>query len=195
MFIYKNDRGIIPELCQSFIDEFEKSDIKLEGKLFGPDGLSSEGKKSTDISFNPSFLEDEIWAPLLSPLIETLQYNLESYLKQFEVGLMNIDPIQIGPVFNMQRYLPNEGFFKYHSERSSVVDKYLRRVLVWMVYLNDVTEGGETEFYYQHVLEKPRQGTLLIWPADWMYVHRGHTSKTQTKYILTGWIEHPKPQE
>jgi hypothetical protein len=59
-----------------------------------------------------------------------------------------------------------------------------------MIYLNDVTEGGETEFYYQQHFETPEQGKLIIWPSDWTYLHRGIPSPTQVKYILTGWFRH-----
>ena len=37
------------------------------------------------------------------------------------------------------------------------------RVLAWMVYLNDVPEGGETEFLYQQVKIKPTANTLVIY--------------------------------
>ena len=56
-----------------------------------------------------------------------------------------------------------------------------------MTYLNDVTDDGETEFYYQKIKVKPQKGLTLIWPADWTHTHRGNTSKTQDKYIITGW--------
>ena len=56
-----------------------------------------------------------------------------------------------------------------------------------MVYLNDVSDKGETEFFYQHHFESPVAGKLSIWPSDWMYLHRGVISPTESKYILTGW--------
>ena len=59
-----------------------------------------------------------------------------------------------------------------------------------MIYLNDVTEGGYTEFPSQNKLFQPRTGDILIWPAFWTHPHRGITSKTQTKYIITGWHVH-----
>ena len=37
------------------------------------------------------------------------------------------------------------------------------RTMAWMVYLNDVEEGGETEFLYQQVKLKPKKGTVVIW--------------------------------
>jgi hypothetical protein len=35
---------------------------------------------------------------------------------------------------------------------------------------------------------QPEQGTLLIFPAVWSYIHREFPPKTETKYICTGWI-------
>ena len=57
-----------------------------------------------------------------------------------------------------------------------------------MTYLNDVTDAGETEFYYQKIKVKPEKGLTLIWPSEWPWTHRGLTSKTQIKYIATGWF-------
>ena len=33
------------------------------------------------------------------------------------------------------------------------------------------------------------EGRLVIWPAYWTHIHCGIVSKTQTKYIATGWFE------
>ena len=57
-----------------------------------------------------------------------------------------------------------------------------------MTYLNDVIDGGETEWYYQNIKIKPERGLTVIWPSDWTFTHRGNTSPTQTKYIATGWF-------
>ena len=58
-----------------------------------------------------------------------------------------------------------------------------------MTYLNDVTDGGETEFYHQQLKIKAERGKTLIWPVDWTYTHRGVVSNTQEKYIITGWYD------
>jgi hypothetical protein len=63
------------------------------------------------------------------------------------------------------------------------------RLLAWMVYLNDVEEGGETEFLYQHKRIKPKQGTLVIWPASFTHTHRGNSPLSNVKYVVTGWTE------
>ena len=57
-----------------------------------------------------------------------------------------------------------------------------------MTYLNDVTDGGETEWAYQDTKIKPKKGLSVIWPSEFTHMHRGVPSKTQEKYIVTGWF-------
>jgi hypothetical protein len=194
MFIYKKENVLSPELCHTFIKTFEASNEKSPGVLDGPDGKSSsEGKKSTDITFNPSYLEHNDWGPLLKQLIPVIEKGQNDYIQRYFTALSVVDQFRIYSYFNMQRYLPNEGFSSFHCERGGF--NYLDRILVWMIYLNDVTDGGETEFYYQHHFEPAQQGKLIIWPSDWMFLHRGIPSPTQTKYILTGWFTHIENKE
>ena len=56
-----------------------------------------------------------------------------------------------------------------------------------MTYLNDIEDGGETEFFYQKLKVKPQKGLTLIWPVDWTHTHRGVPSMTEEKIIATGW--------
>ena len=64
----------------------------------------------------------------------------------------------------------------------------LHRSLLFLVYLNDVEEGGETEFYYQQLKVKPKKGTIVIAPAGFTHTHRGNTPISGDKYVLAGWI-------
>ena len=108
-----------------------------------------------------------------------------------------LDPWEIHHTFNIQRYLPGEGYSDYHCERAGVTTG--NRMGVWMIYLNDVHDRGWTEFYYQQHYEKAEAGKLVIWPCDWTHLHRGIISHTETKYIITGWFswikEPPKPSD
>jgi hypothetical protein len=64
------------------------------------------------------------------------------------------------------------------------------RHLVFMTYLNDVEEGGETEWFHQNLRIKPEKGLTVIWPSDWTFTHRGLPSTIQDKYIITGWFNY-----
>ena len=67
------------------------------------------------------------------------------------------------------------------------------RHLVFMTYLNTVNDGGETEWFHQQIKIQPRKGLTVMWPVDWTHVHRGVPSKTETKYITTGWYTYKIP--
>lgn len=187
MFLYRKEDALSSELCDSFIEMFETSDEKQPGVLEGIDGKSTSGsKQSTDITFHPGYLNNPNWKPLLLSLIDVLHKGKEDYFNRHRQALSKVDPFDISSTFNMQRYNPGEGFHGWHCERASL--KYSDRILVWMIYLNSIKDRGETEFLYQHHFEEAVKGKLIIWPSDWIYTHRGVSSPSETKYILTGWF-------
>ena len=66
------------------------------------------------------------------------------------------------------------------------------RALVFSVYLNDVKEGGETEFLNQAMRIKPKKGRVVVFPAGFPYVHRGNQPMKGEKYLMTSWFLLPK---
>ena len=60
-----------------------------------------------------------------------------------------------------------------------------------MTYLNDVQDGGETEFPMFGLKVNPEKGKTLIWPAEWTHAHLGAVVKKGNKYIITGWMHYP----
>lgn len=92
---------------------------------------------------------------------------------------------------NIQKYDKNKGGYPHwHSEQfpQQGHNEALHRVVLYMFYLNDVEEGGETEFYYQDKKIKPKKGTMVIAPAGFTHSHRGNIPKSGNKYIATSWI-------
>ncbi|PKL74443.1 MAG: proline hydroxylase [Candidatus Melainabacteria bacterium HGW-Melainabacteria-1] len=94
---------------------------------------------------------------------------------------------------NLQRYTRLQGgYHHFHSEIYPQIHDAdctsLHRVLLFMYYLNDVREGGETEFYYQARKLKPVRGQLVFAPAGFTHTHKGHVPVSNDKYILTSWV-------
>lgn len=92
----------------------------------------------------------------------------------------------------MQKYDQVVGSYGYwHSETYPQLPKNdsLHRVLLYILYLNDVEEGGETEFFYQDVKIKPKKGSLVISPCYFTHTHRGNVPISNDKYILTSWLQ------
>lgn len=85
----------------------------------------------------------------------------------------------------LQETKPSQGYHSWHYEKSAYDVRH--RVLVWTVYLNDIDDGGETEFLYQSERYKPKQGSVMFFPASYTHTHRGNPPLKETKYIATGW--------
>jgi len=82
---------------------------------------------------------------------------------------------------------PGQGYHVWHAETD--IPAHSKRILAYILYLNDIDEGAETEFLYYRKRIAPKQGSLLIFPAHFTHTHRGNTNLSdQDKYILTGWF-------
>jgi len=146
----------------------------------GVDGM----KESTDITHN-FYDESELSSNIIRPHLVDCATR---YSKKYEkTGLDCVNEFFVSPLYNIQRYKPGEGYHQKHCECAGLGIE-MDRILVWMIYLNDVHSGGRTIFPTQGKKIRPRRGTVVIWPAYWMWPHYGETSKIETKYVATGWF-------
>ena len=164
-------------LCDNLINYFESNPNKFKGRVGSNGEVKISEKDSTDLSI----LDFKI--PVIKEYLTHLYFVIKEYQKQYIYSNIGQSSWSLKP-FNIQRYLPNEGFHSWHTERNCVGNSL--RHLTFMTYLNNVNDGGETEFFYQKLKIKPEKGLTLIWGTDWTFTHRGIPSKTETKYITTG---------
>ena len=87
----------------------------------------------------------------------------------------------------IQKYEPSQGYHIWHCDLDRLESS--RRLLVSLLYLNTVEDGGETEFLYQSERVTPEAGTLILFPAGWTHTHRGNPPLKGSKYVINGWIE------
>lgn len=109
-----------------------------------------------------------------------------------QIGILMRQLFRLGRI-QMQKYDAGRGNYRYwHSEvfpeQHGGGSDTLHRMLLFMFYLNDIAEGGETDFYYQARSVQPRGGRCLIAPAYFTHTHRGRTPISGDKYILTSWV-------
>ena len=116
---------------------------------------------------------------------------LEEYLNEFPYAYRGARKL-LTPEIKIQRTNPmGGGFHNFHAEISHWEN--CTRALVWTIYLNDIPNGeGETEFLYDKIRIQPKEGMGCIFPAAWMYQHRGNPVHTHQKYIATGWYWYPE---
>jgi hypothetical protein len=89
----------------------------------------------------------------------------------------------------MVRYDPNPNEpeqFAYHSDSWNNVSS--SRQISIILYLNDVKEGGDTNFRHQDASVDPKKGRVLFFPANWCYTHQGKPPVSNSKYIVVTWL-------
>lgn len=170
-------------ICDELIDFFNKIPYnkKRKGNTSGY-GNSAVNKKSLELDL---YGTDDVENRYNFELQKIIGYYIEKY-----TYCNYYSPWKIVEAPKIQYYKPNEGFLDWHTERAKMEMPSISRHLVFMTYLNDIHDAGETEFYYQKLKVKPEKGLTLIWPADWTFTHRGITSPSEDKYIITGWYNY-----
>ena len=128
----------------------------------------------------------DVWWETLKPMMFNFDIALKHYVEN--TGAANA----YGVPFNftslkIQKTLPTEGYHVWHIEHGKGFDNEAR-AFVFSIYLNEVEDGGETEFLHFSKRVKPKTGRIVIWPAAFPYVHRGNPPLSGEKYILTSWM-------
>lgn len=164
-------------ICDGLIEYHSNNmEYKYAGSTIGANSM----KKSTDVTIFPASQ---------NPFVMMYRKLLFEYMREYLEAYNNpLGELTISDGFNIQHYKPTEGFLNWHSERS--IHLTHQRALTFMTYLNDVSDGGGTEFKYQGLRHNAKKGKTLIWPSDFTHTHRGQPSPTQEKYITTGWFNH-----
>jgi len=180
-------------ICDELINLHKVSDNKALGCVGDAGKIKPNIKKSTDVAFSAYDLELEK-IPCIKKYFNNLQNILQNYINEYKY-CNDGNPFAIREYFNIQHYKPDEGYFGWHFERTSNKEPIASRHLTWMTYLNDLTDEGGTEFYYQNLKVNPQKGKTVIFPCDWTHTHRGVVSKTQDKYIITGWFNYVDRKE
>ena len=185
-FIGIYDNYITDEMCNQVIDLFKKQNSfkkTISRKAF--ENASSLDKSDEQYFANADNIN--IWYTELKPLLVNFEMAFKHYetetgvLKAYGINDFHFTTLKI------QKTLPTQGYHVWHIEHGL---GYINesRALAFGIYLNDVEEGGETEFLHFSKRVKPKAGRIVIWPAGFPYVHRGNPPLTGNKYLLTSWM-------
>jgi hypothetical protein len=209
--VFRN--AMSPEWCAELCARFDEKEARARsewqtqnGRTGDPPNNYDDGgiiwrncEKRIDISANLSVFTSI--HPMVRDMERMLELNSTTYFRWFsqrqyeydgnepDRAREGFDPQRQNMVYKMQKTYAGGGFCQWHYEQGrepGTVERYG----VWMLYLNDVANGGRTDFPAQNVSFAPECGTLVIWPAAYTHPHRGAPDLRQTKYIVTGWFEH-----
>lgn len=181
------DNAVTPEYCKKAIDFFAKT--KKAG--FALDRQTREGVPKTKKDDTSVFLNDSSILDIQASQELCMEFNSalwECYGKYADnYQILKTAGEHTNYQIKMQKTEVGQGYHTWHFESDQ--RQTAQRLLVYSLYLNDVEEGGETEFLYMPMRVKPKEGTMLIWPAGFTHTHRGNPPISNAKYIITGWIE------
>jgi hypothetical protein len=182
--IYEN--AFTKEYCDSVIEYFNSAiDAGLGVTRQQDQGISKLSKDDLQV-YAHSTLNLNYVSELLSPFNEVFWGQVyPEYANTF--ATLKEYASHTSYAYKIQKTEIGQGYHIWHSETDS--RNLCHRILAWTLYLNDVEEGGETEFLYYPKRIKPKAGTFVLWPAGFTHTHRGNPPISNTKYIVTGWIE------
>ena len=184
-FIGVYDNYITKEECNTAIELFEEQN-KFKKTLNRIGFENSPILKKQDQQFFATPNNLTVWWESLKSIIFNFDLAFKHYCKHTGAGDAYKDNFHYTQL-KLQKTLPTEGYHVWHVEHGQGFDNE-PRAFVFSVYLNDVDEGGETEFLHFSKRTKPKTGRIVIWPAGFPYLHRGNPPLSGEKYILTSWM-------
>ncbi|MEM7281624.1 MAG: 2OG-Fe(II) oxygenase [Pseudomonadota bacterium] len=98
---------------------------------------------------------------------------------------LQVYPLQ-GSGYKIQKYPKGEGKFNWHFD--ALGPETQKRLLALILYLDDVEQGGETEFFYQGLKVQPKAGNAIMFPTAWTHMHCGHVPVSSDKYIVSSFF-------
>ncbi len=188
--IHENPNALESEICEEIILKFKRDERKAPGITTSGEVLL-DVKKSIDL--NISILND--WKDIDQILFDSLKIEIDKYNKKLE-KFLNIafwsNKIK-DDGYNVKEYKPGD-YYNWHVDAFTHPDGWTRTIAcIW--YLNEVEEGGETEFGCGYKVT-PSKGKLVLFPASWNYPHRGLSPIKGNKYIITSFImSNDNPEE
>ena len=187
-FIAIYDDVLTHDECKTIIDYFEN--LKSMNLAFTRRNLKDNPKHMKDDETVFPFHYEQLPLyrknPVMQIFLERFWKCYDEYANYFSI-LLDAEPHGIMSS-RIQKTLPGQGYHRWHYESSA--SEVSARVCAWMIYLNDVEHGDETEFLYQKRRISAKAGRLVIWPGSFTHTHRGNPPLSGEKYVITGWLEY-----
>ncbi len=150
---------------------------------------------------NPN--DDPIVSDYRTSWTANVEWNEDNFSNQIDIKLsraLHLNPF-LGETLQIQRYNPGQyykehcDFFDFWTKEYKVYTEWMgQRTWTFMVYLNDVEEGGETYFKYLNLKIKPEQGKAVFWNnlypfglPNFKTMHEALPPISGDKYVITKW--------
>ncbi len=171
--------------CKALIEKFEDSHEYYK-TVHQEDG-------DERISFEQIILVNhEEWESVQNGMLELFQDYIMHYKIDCLIGKKMWPETYGYEAIRIKRYLAND-YDRFDPHVDVIDHNSSRRFLSFFIYLNDVDEGGETEFtspFWLNRIIKPKRGRLLMFPPMWPWVHAGKKPISGKKYLINSYCHY-----
>ena len=184
-FIWVHEDAVDAEACENIIERFEAyNDSGWVVSRQQTEKVTKVQKHDLSMGYSYAFnfqFDDSMGNTISKQVMDSFFEYADTYQTLVDVELCIKH-------FKIQKTEPGGGYHVWNFEQMQ--PNCADRMVVFTLYLNDIDEGGETEFLYQRRRVKPKQGNIVWFPAGYTHTHRGNPPLGDTsKYIVTGWVE------
>ncbi len=175
-YIRSYENALSADFCDRVVNLFETGSSKPQRNGAAVrSGLSESNWLELDLSQCTEFNFRNV-------VLNCLRHYKSVYEKDCGIRPALPEPLDLAPLI-VKRYDPGgtDRFQPHYDAIGPVASRYM--VFLW--YLNDVDQGGETEFVDLGIKSAARKGKLLMFPPYWMYRHAGLPPVSNPKYILS----------
>jgi len=173
------------KMCDDIVNLFESVSSDKRNKTFNK---PSGNPRFTEFDITKeSNLNEELYRNICQYLVQAVEdYRTKvKFFSTWNTINLNFQNIRI------KRYISEDAEqFDFHIDVANDINE--GRYLSFQWYLNDVADGGETEFANFKI--EPKKGTLLMFPPMWMFPHKGNSLNSGRKYILSTYLLYPEPK-
>ena len=172
------DRVVSKEWCNKVIDLFEQSK---------KDTFDNDRKSFTELNIEGK----EEFKDIKETYIRVLRQNLQHFMKEVNIENHHFPPVIDMENIRIKKYTDNgKDVFKNHVDIIRSQGPSSKRFLVFIMYLSDVEEGGETSIPRYNIKCKPKAGRLLMFPPFWTHPHQGEKVIKGTKYQMMTYLHY-----
>jgi hypothetical protein len=167
-----------------YFEEMKKLNLVFDRQTL-KDGHAHEKQDETCFPMELDEFYIDKTHPTLKLFFDNFWPHYEQYVKKHSILATSVKHGALS--VRIQKTPVGGGYHPWHYENDCKMAS--SRMIAFMLYLNSVPIGGETEFLYQHKRVNAVQGRAVIWPSGFTHTHRGNPPLSNEKYIITGWLE------
>jgi len=173
---------IIPdELCDVILSEYAGTDLWNNALTGG--GLDKQSRRCDVIGISePEIIQQnyDFRTQIDGSIYECVANALTKYEEKFPYFEIEINE---DSGYELLRYKTGD-FYVQHTDSF----KQQPRAISCTLCLNDDYDGGEFSFFDREIIIKPKKGSILMFPSNYMYPHEVMPVTNGTRYSIITWL-------